>query len=290
MKYNNNPLTPKVFLGPMTKNVVDAAIGLPYPVAFIPSRRQIDCNSGYVNGWNTKTFANYVTGISPNALLERDHGGPNQGSDPSDDGLGSLIIDSRYLDIIHIDPWKSHKDIESGIKKTIELINHCNSRSSRIKFEVGTEEAIRKFTSEELTYLLVELRKALPERLFRRIEFVVVQSGVGLDIVNQKNTGVFDPARLRSMVGIAKDFGIKTKEHNGDYISAEEIHTRFDLGLDAINIAPEFGQYETQALIDIGDAVLHEQMISKCKSNETMFSKWFENNSINDDELLADIT
>ena len=39
-------------------------------------------------------------------------------------------------------------------------------------------------------------------------------------------------------------------------------------------------------MIDIGDAVLHEQMISKCKSNETMFSKWFENNSINDDEWV----
>ena len=94
------------------------------------------------------------------------------------------------------------------------------------------------------------LEKKLQPRIFENIEYVVVQSGVGLDLGKQVNTGVFDPDRLRNMVSVCKKFGKKSKEHNGDYLSTEEYKDRFDLGLDSINIAPEFGQLETQCYVD----------------------------------------
>ena len=54
----------KYFIGPMSKNVVDAVIeanqNLKNLIGFIPSRRQVEYNGGYVNNWTTKSFSNYV--------------------------------------------------------------------------------------------------------------------------------------------------------------------------------------------------------------------------------------
>ena len=77
-----------------------------------------------------------------------------------------------------------------------------------------------------------------------------MQSGVGLDLGNQVNTGTFDSEQLENMVSICKNYGVKSKEHNGDYLSVKEYKDRFDLGLDSINIAPEFGQLETLCYLD----------------------------------------
>jgi hypothetical protein len=52
------------------------------------------------------------------------------------------------------------------------------------------------------------------------------------------------------MLGVCKQFNILSKEHNGDYIPVSIIHEKFSLGLDAINIAPEFGVIETQTYLD----------------------------------------
>ena len=70
----------KFYIGPMSKNVVDSIIEFTEEtgnkVGFIPSRRQIDYNGGYVNNWTTKQFAEYVNG---RGVIEREHGGARQG-------------------------------------------------------------------------------------------------------------------------------------------------------------------------------------------------------------------
>ena len=91
--------------------------------------------------------------------------------------------------------------------------------------------------------------KLLPE-IYENIEYAVVQSGVGLDLGKQNNTGTFDPDRLEKMIDVCKKFGKKSKEHNGDYLSNDEYKVRFDMGLDSINIAPEFGQLETLCYLE----------------------------------------
>ena len=42
----------------MSKNVVDAIIEFGGGFGFIPSRRQVDYNGGYVNNWTTGEFCN----------------------------------------------------------------------------------------------------------------------------------------------------------------------------------------------------------------------------------------
>ena len=78
----------------------------------------------------------------------------------------------------------------------------------------------------------------------------MVQSGVGLDLGEQRNTGTFSESRLKEMVSVCHKFNLRSKEHNGDYLTPEGIKRRFDSGLDSLNIAPEFGQIETSCYLN----------------------------------------
>ena len=238
----------KYFIGPMSKNVVDSIIEFDGNFGFIPSRRQVDYNGGYVNQWTTGEFATYVDGRVP---IERDHGGVGQGY-KHDDGIESFMHDCRYFDKIHIDPWKEYQDFDKGLQETIDCINfiYLVMGKKEVKFEVGTEESIRRFEVDELENLLRHLKGKLEPEIFENVEYVVVQSGVGLDLGKQNNSGTFDPDRLEKMINICKKFGKKSKEHNGDYLSNDEYKVRFDMGLDSINIAPEFGQLETLCYLE----------------------------------------
>ena len=150
-----------------------------------------------------------------------------------------------------------------------------------IKFEVGTEESIRRFEVSELENLLHNLEYKLPSNIFENIEYAVVQSGVGLDLGKQKNTGTFNPKRLEDMVKVCKKFGKKSKEHNGDYLSSKEYKDRFDLGLDSINIAPEFGQLETLCYLDeMGDDI--EDYYQICYESKR-WEKWVSKDFIPED-------
>ena len=269
----------KYFIGPMSKNVVDAVIEFNGDFGFIPSRRQVDCNGGYVNDWTTGEFSKYVNGRVP---IQRDHGGIGQGY-VHDDGMKSFMHDSEYFDIIHIDPWKWYPKFEEGLQQTMDYINfiHLVLDNTNVKFEIGTEESIRRFEHHELERLLSKLESVFYPKQFENIEFVVVQSGVGLDLGKQKNTGTFNPDRLEKMLEVCKKFGKKSKEHNGDYLSSKDYRDRFDLGLDSINIAPEFGQLETLCYLDeMGNDI--EDYYQICYDSKR-WEKWVDKDFIPED-------
>ncbi len=268
----------KYFIGPMSKNVVDAIIEFGGGFGFIPSRRQVDYNGGYVNSWTTGEFATYVNGRVP---IERDHGGIGQGY-KHDDGIESYMHDCRYFDKIHIDPWKEYQDFDKGLQETIDCINfiYLVMGKKEVKFEVGTEESIRRFEVDELENLLRHLKGKLEPEIFENIEYVVVQSGVGLDLGKQNNSGTFDPDRLEKMISVCKKYGKKSKEHNGDYLTDPEYKQRFDLGLDSINIAPEFGQIETKCYLDeMGNDI--EDYYQICYESKR-WEKWVDKDFIPD--------
>jgi len=269
----------KYFIGPMSKNVVDSIIEVDDGFGFIPSRRQVDYNGGYVNSWTTGEFATYVNGRVP---IERDHGGIGQGY-KHDDGMESFMHDCRYFDKIHIDPWKEYNDFHKGFLETVDYINfiYLVMGKKEVKFEVGTEESIRRFEVDELENLLRHLKGKLEPEIFENIEYVVVQSGVGLDLGKQNNSGTFDPDRLENMINICKKFGKKSKEHNGDYLSNDEYKVRFDMGLDSINIAPEFGQLETLCYLEEMDKDIDEYY-NICYDSKR-WKKW-----VNDDFVPED--
>jgi len=267
--------SPKFFIGPMTKNVVDTIIEFAnsnnLSMALIPSRRQVEYSGGYVNNWKTSEFCNYVKTKTFNVIVERDHAGPLQGY-IEDDGYESLYKDCECVDIIHIDPWKKYQKLNRGAMETVNMIKYCYSKNPNIEFEVGTEESIRKFEADELNELIQELKNRLKPEIYKKIKYLVIQSGTSLKGNNQ--TGKYDSDRLLEMVSVCKKHNLLSKEHNGDYISTRIIKEKFNLGLDAINIAPEFGLIETQTYLDnIKDAALFNKFWKICYESKK-WVKW----------------
>ena len=238
----------KYFIGPMSKNIVDTIIEYSQEtqnlIGFVPSRRQVEWDGGYVNNWNTNEFSKYVDN---KILLKRDHAGPGQGY-TSDSGFRSLEEDCKFFDLIHIDPWKKYPEYDKGLDWTIDMINFCFKSNPKLQFEIGTEEAIRRFEPEELDKFIKDLQNKLNYNTFNQIKYIVVQSGTSLE--GNTNTGTYNKNRLVSMLEVAKKYGLLSKEHNGDYIPSSLIKEKMQLGLDSINIAPEFGLIETNTYLD----------------------------------------
>ena len=258
----------KFFIGPMSENVVDSVIQFSKDtnskVGFIPSRRQIDYSGGYVNSWKTEQFYEYVRKSNPEILLCRDHGGENQGQ-IIDDGMESFSVDCKYLDLIHVDPFRISESIDQAAIKTKNIIQKLWNLNSKVHYEVGTEEAIFKYSPEDLNKFLNYLKKSLTEEQFNQIKYAVVQSGTGLDLSTRTNTGSFNVERLLKFIDVTRSFDLLSKEHNGDYlIDSCGIKLRFELGLDSINIAPEFGQVES------------EYYLNECKKDKILFDKLYK--------------
>jgi len=282
----------KICFGPMSKNIVDSIIKLSndekISFTLIPSRRQIEYNGGYVNNWTTKEFSEYVYNNSQLIAIQRDHSGPGQGL-LDDDGYKSLYYDCLYFDSIHIDPWKKYQNIDEGIQYTIELINYCYKINNNIYFEIGTEEAIRKFEFEDLEYFLIKIKEKLDAHIFNRIIFCVLQSGTALG--NGINKGLYDSNKLCKMIDLIKSFNLLTKEHNGDFMESAIKIDRFDKGLDSLNIAPELGTLETKIIMNNIDKKYFEDIFNIClKSNKWV--KWVDKDFIpeNNKQLIIDVS
>lgn len=265
-------LAPRLFIGPMSKEIVDIALSYSKthnPLGIIPSRRQVENTGGYVNNWTTRQFTSHVNSGDGRLLLVRDHGGPGQGN-VDDDGIDSLMADIESgFDILHIDPWKKCSDIEEGTQKTLGLIEKCLEESDDVFFEVGTEESIFRYTHNDLEFLLSNLEKKLKDK-FHRIKYAVIQSGV--EISGTRNIGNFSKKRLRQMTEVCKKFDVLSKEHNGDYLSFKQIKERANTGLDSINIAPEFGVTQTRLLLDNQLVSLSEALDICLRSKK--YEKW----------------
>lgn len=247
----------KLYIGCVSRNTVDAVIDYSIEnnvfLGLIPSRRQVDFDGGYI-GFDNKTLHKYVKSKTDNVILQRDHGGPYQGKH-IDDGVVSLINDCQYYDLIHIDPWKLYGSFDAGLYSTLELMNVCLHQNYKGGFEIATEQAIRQFSLSELDRLIESCRDY-------NITYVVIQSGTSLK--ENVNTGVYDQTKLVEFIKIVRKHGLKSKEHNGDYLPTNLIHEKFRVGLDSINIAPEFGLIETNCYIKaIG-------------SNNTLLNKYYQ--------------
>ena len=266
------------FLGPMTKNVVDTVLEFNNShgnyFGFIPSRRQIEAESlgcGYVNNWSTQDFQKYVG----KTLILRDHAGPAQGK-IGDDGVESLLADIKAgVKFIHIDPWKIASKIEDAAAMTVALVERCLLTDNECHFEVGTEEAIFQYTASDLHRFLGILSRDLSPADFKKIVYCVIQSGTRVRA--DGNDGEFDAVRSKEMATICHSFGLKTKEHNSDYLGVEEFVQRRNSGVDSFNIAPELGLTETKRVLELLSVKpdLHEEFVDLCIKSGS-WKKWIE--------------
>jgi tagatose-1,6-bisphosphate aldolase non-catalytic subunit AgaZ/GatZ len=275
-------------VGPMSKNCVDATIELANqhntPLTLIASRRQIDSvdfGGGYVNNWDTKTYADYVNLHDKRGriLLARDHGGPWQNTTEVLAGLSlrdamnsakqsfAADIDAGFQ-VIHIDTSVDiHGDVtaDEGLERLFELYEFCSryaqKRDKSVIFEIGTEEQSGSTNSPaELEITIKQVMEFCDYNSFQRPTFVVIQAGTR--VMETRNIGTFEsPLRVESevpaeiqlpkMIEICNRYGVLMKEHNTDYLSNESLRWHPRLGIHAANVAPEFGVCETRALVKI---------------------------------------
>ena len=270
-------ISSKFGLGPMSKNIVDTVIeycnSQNVNITLIPSRRQVEYDGGYVCNWTTEEFTRYVKSKTNNIALQRDHGGPGQGLN-DDNGEQSLSHDCNLFDSIHIDPWKQYQDMELAISSTIHLLKYCHEQNSELYYEIGTEEAIRPISVDELDYFLNAIKTGISELLWSRILFVVIQSGTKLQ--DGINTGEYNDDKLKAMIDVTLKYNKLSKEHNGDFMGNAIMKNRFDNRLNAINIAPELGIIETETILSVITDVEFELFYQIC-FNSGKWKKWVKN-------------
>lgn len=273
-----------VGIGPMSKNIVNAAIEISddydIPVVLIASRRQIDSSNiqrGYVNNWSTDEFSNYVRKMQRknNIILARDHGGPWQNNietykrlsikDAMKSAKESYMSDmDSGFNIIHIDPSIdifNQLSFNEVFERLSELYLFCSDYASKnkmtIEFEVGTEEQMINSSSfEEFQNMLNKIDYFCNKNKVKKPMFVVSQ--IGTKVMEMRNIGLlnqFNNAKLKSEIGeicsFARNNGVFVKVHNCDYLRKNIINEFPLLGINAVNIAPEFGVYESKKFLKL---------------------------------------
>jgi tagatose-1,6-bisphosphate aldolase non-catalytic subunit AgaZ/GatZ len=277
---------PQIGIGPMSRNLVDACLRVAArrrsPIMLIASRRQIESavmGGGYVEGWDTRTFAEYVRARDPGRLLWlcRDHGGPWQ--HPSEAAMGELdAMESSRLsflddieagfDLLHIDTSAEGKGVAepaAALERLAILYEQCVQAAFELNrqvcFEIGFEDQSTEAGdpaefSQQVAAVLASLGRArLPHP-----RFIVAQTAT--KVIEDRNVGaVTEPLRRRGALRTVGELSalchlhhVRLKAHNCDYLSEATLRQLVEVGVDAMNIAPELGVEESRALLN----VLHE--------------------------------
>lgn len=288
----------RFFVGPMSKNVVDAVIefcdenGCHELFGLIPSRRQVDVPAGYANRWTTPDLVAHVAG---KLVIQRDHAGPCQGA-YVDSGLGSLADDViAGITALHVDPWKaaalaSASERDAAVATASMMAYACRVEDG-LTFEIGTEQAVRAYDARGLRVFIDALKDELARtddlvikqdvgavfeprsRLYDKVTHIVVQTGVRVG--DLQNSGTFDGSACHDMVAVCAAEGKLVKEHNSDYLTRAELVARFRAGIDAFNFAPEFGVSETKTVMRLlrHGAAMHSAY-DEFKGHCVSSSKW----------------
>jgi tagatose-1,6-bisphosphate aldolase non-catalytic subunit AgaZ/GatZ len=247
------------------------------PLMIIASRNQVDADSGYV--MTTVELAKQLENYSRTHLrLCRDHCGPYFLDSEKSLTLAQAIAATKQtiatdiangFNLIHIDTSRC----EDPYKVADELFTYALKLNPDIAFEFGTEEnvgvaaGIKKFKQD------VEFVKN-----FSNVEFVVAQTG-SLTYEDHQ-AGTFDWNAVAELAKFAESAGVKLKEHNADYLTAEQIQLRKTAGVHALNIAPQLGIIQTRTLLHLATMYAEDSSVFKQKIiDSNKWSKWTKSRS-----------
>lgn len=286
-------------IGPMSKNLLRAALELAkekdFPLILIASRNQVDSDrfgGGYVCGFDQKRFVQTTERIAEEIGFDglcyfcRDHGGPWQRDKERNDklpteeamriGFESYIDDAEAgFDLLHIDPTKDPHctgvvPLSVVLDRTIYLIENIEKvRKERglkeLAYEAGTEETMGGLIDPAaFENFIEELKTELDKRGLPMPLFVVGQTGTLTRLTS--NVGHYDTPTAKTLSDITKKYGTGLKEHNGDYLSNAILLEHPVFGLAAMNVAPEFGYVETEALLEL--AAIEEKFTEEKKRSD----------------------
>lgn len=286
MSTNNTRKEPisKLGIGPMSQEIVEAVFRFSQerdiPLMLIASKNQIDHSGGYVNGWNTKQYMEYVKKMKaqyPKATVYvcRDHCGPGfNGLYDLKDVYKTIDADiENGFDLIHVDFCHYPGPEEEMLAESKKAIDYIRSKAPKMLLEIGTDENTGK-DFEDLG------RVERHMKFFTKIvkpEFFVCQTGTVIKEMNQR--GAFREQYVRRLKTLADRYGLHIKEHNADYLAADEIKRRQGL-IGAVNVAPQYGVMQTMMTIE--KALRYGFEITdfvETAYTSTKWRKWLDQNS-----------
>lgn len=285
-------------VGPMSYNLLRAALELAkekdFPLILIASRNQVDSDKfggGYVCGFDQNRFVETTSKIADEIGFDglcyfcRDHGGPWQRDKeradklPTDKameiGLQSYFDDAAAgFDLLHIDPTKDPHctgvvPLSTVLERTVYLIEKIEEKRKEmgwkeLAYEVGTEETMGGLISADaFEGFIKQLKEILDKKGLPMPLFVVGQTGTLTRLTT--NVGQYDTPTAKTLSDITHKYGTGLKEHNGDYLSNAILLEHPVIGLDAMNVAPEFGLVETEALLELATA--EEKFVPKTEQS-----------------------
>lgn len=244
-------------VGPMSRQIVEAVYRFSAlhgrQVMLIASRNQIDHDGGYVEGWTTARYADFLRQVrvrNPGAdvLICRDHCGPGF-KDGKADTLSETVVtveeDVRCgFHLLHIDLCRAKVSQADKIEETKALMRRALDLNPGILFEVGTDENDgQSFANLETVRRNVEsvLEVARPV-------FYVLQTGSLVKEAGQ--AGCFERKMTTQFSALLGEYGVRLKEHNADYLTADQIRERWGI-VGAMNIAPQLGVVQTSTVLHL---------------------------------------
>ncbi len=258
----------------------------------IASKNQIDHSGGYVNGWDTRQYCEFLDEMKKKYTFSsvkncRDHCGPGFNGDMSmDDTYKTIETDiENGFDLIHIDLCHFQGSNEERLKESEKAIERCLALNSDIAIEIGTDENLGS------KYSLNSLEEIEKEASFFTnsfdIEFFVVQTGSLVKEINQ--VGSFNKGFITEIRDIIHSNNIKLKEHNADYLSKSEIKERRGV-VDALNIAPQLGVLQTGFVLNkcLTYGIRFDDYVETIYRSGK-WEKWLHNNDKNNKLLCAQI-
>ena len=239
----------KLGFGPMSRECVDIMCNYSHenkkPLMIIASRNQVDAETGYV--MTTPEIRKQLDQLPTDHIwMCRDHCGPYFLDSEKDLSLRDAVEASKKtiaydieqgFDLIHIDT--SRVDDTYGIAE--ELFEFCLKLNPDVRFEFGTEENVGVAAGAIKYKEDVAFAKHIPN-----IYTVVAQTGSLC--YEDHQAGKFETEAVKELVQGSNKNGIKLKEHNADYLHAQDIRERQVCGVHAMNIAPQLGVEQTKLL------------------------------------------
>ena len=279
----------KIGIGPMSSEVIEAVYKYSSinnkELMLIASKNQIDHNGGYVNNWNTKEYSNYLKGMQTkytNAKVKicRDHCGPGfNGKQNINDVYKTIDSDiENDFDLIHVDFSKAKKNYKQILKLSKEAILYIKKIKPNVDIEIGTDENFaQKLSSINIKEFLDEMDYFLE---FMDPEYFVVPTGSL--VMEDKQFGFFNHKFIKSVYQRIKNRPILLKEHNADYLNSDSIKLRKEF-ISALNIAPQFGVFQTKFVIDecVKFGVDTTNFLNKCYESKK-WEKWLLNSDSKD--------
>lgn len=254
-----------VSVGPISKEVVEAVFQYSQdtqrPVSLISSKNQIDYDSGYVEGWSTYRYMEFVNALKviyPKAKVAicRDHCGPGfmgghflREDIEFEDACETARVDAKLgFDLIHVDLCHMSGTFYDKLKKSCEMMTTAQAVNPDIVFEFGSDDISDLSVSlTDLERRLEWVSKVAKSEGFPILFYVV---NTGSRIMEGRQVGSFNKEYVRKAHQLVHAHGFRLKEHNADYQSKMQIGLRLGV-VDAINVAPEFGTVQSQLIVDL---------------------------------------